>query len=524
MNNLHVTCIHAAVRHGDSAFNRQVLQHELHLAGRAGAKVVIAPEMVISGYAFTSRDEILPLAETAAGPTFQALAPLCQEHGLFCCFGFAEQDQASGLLFNSAVVIDPEGKLALCCRKINAECRWASPGNPYADNTFDTPWGRMGVLICSDSYHALLPRMTVLRGAKLLLIPSNWPLLCPRSGIDPLEIWRARALENGCHVAACNRGGMDKSMDCRSAISALIDPHGCLIRSMTGEHTRPLHAHIALDGDQQLPGQQRLRRLVSRNPQTALNCARHLGGINDWSCFHELPPAGVLAVHFHEAAHAVPDQPASPTKVDSAAPAVAQLHIFAVQKHSRQAQASIAALHGRTSNTQAMTLLCTGIGGMGAACAQIYGREQEQGPYLFLMDEEQPPERPLIVDCGPARIAVLPPAAMYHPENILACAKQGCDLVVIFVETLNEKARLLAGVRTIEQVAMALCAPDGLSLWLPSHGHQRWQELSIGREGQGNPVYFDTCLTRNKRFQDLIDYPALLRSERESTCVARDVG
>lgn len=509
MNNLHLTCIHAAVRHGELAYNRKSLQHELHLAGRAGAQVVVAPELALSGYAFNSREEILPLTETAEGPTFQALAPLCREHGLFCCFGFAEQDRASGLLFNSAAVIDPEGRLVLCYRKINAECRWATPGNPYADNTFATPWGRVGVLICSDSYHALMPRISALRGADLLLIPANWPLLCPHSGIDPLEIWRARALENGCYVAACNRGGMDTSMDCRNAVSALIDPQGRLARSMTGDHTRQLHARIPVDKNQRLPEQQRLRRLASRNPQTALSCALHLGGISDWSNFHQLPPAGTLAVYVHGSTHAASIQPERMMQADSLYPPP-QLHLFVVQDQG-QVRATMAALYERIHAEQAMAIVCSRAGGLGAASVQAFGGQQELGPYLHFMDEDQPPEPPLVVHCGPARIAVLSLAALYHPENILACAKQGCDLVVVFVASLSEKTRLLAGVRTIEQVAITLCAPDGASLWLPPHGHQRWQQLSFGREGQDDTVLFDVRLTRNKRFQDMVDYPVLLR-------------
>ncbi|NLZ17631.1 MAG: carbon-nitrogen hydrolase family protein [Desulfobulbaceae bacterium] len=512
MNSLHLAFIHAAVRHGEAAYNRDLLLEQVDLAGKAGAKIVIAPELALSGYAFGSREEMFPLAETVTGPTFQALAPLCLEHGLFCCFGFAEQDQASGLLFNSAAVIDPEGRLVLCYRKINAESRWATPGNPYADNTFATPWGRVGVLICSDSYHALMPRITALRGADLLLIPANWPLLCLQTGIDPLDIWRARALENGCHVAACNRGGMDKSMDCRNAVSALIDPQGCLIRSVTGEYTRQLHAPIVLDSRQRLPSQDRMHRLASRKPQAALDCALHLGGINNWSNFHQLPPAGALTLHFHGRVHVAPNQSGAPEGADAAASSVAQLHFFAVQEQDQAGTAAMDAMHGNIHAGQTMTMLCSGIGGLGAACVQIYDGQQEREPYLFLMDESQPPGSPLVVHCGPARIAVLPPAALYHPEHILACAKQGCDLVVIFVADLNEKVRLLAGVRTIEQVAMVLCAPDGASLWLPPQGHERWQELSISREGQGDTVLLDTRLTRSKRFQDLIDYLALLRN------------
>jgi predicted amidohydrolase len=71
-----------------------------------------------------------------------------------------------------------------------------------------------------------MPRITALRGADLLLIPANWP----PSGLDPVELWRARAIENGFFVAGCNRTGIDLKMDCRPGNPASIPPGGQLLR------------------------------------------------------------------------------------------------------------------------------------------------------------------------------------------------------------------------------------------------------------------------------------------------------
>ena len=71
--------------------------------------------------------------------------------------------------------------------------------------------------------------------------------------------------------------------------------------------------------------------------------------------------------------------------------------------------------------------------------------------------------------------------------------------------------RLLAGVRTIEQVIMVLCTPDGAAIYLPPRGHERWQERRICRDGLTHCVSVDIQVARKKHFQDLIDYATLLQ-------------
>lgn len=188
MRTLKIALLHMNVLHKQPDANRGHLIALAHQAAEEGVGIVVAPELSISGYAFISREDILPHVETETGPTLTALAEVTRKTGCYVCIGLAEMDAATGILYNSAIVLGPDGKRACRYRKINAESRWACPGDPCSDNTFETPWGRVGVLICSDSYHGLMPRVTALRGADLLLVPANWP----PSGIDPRELWRAR--------------------------------------------------------------------------------------------------------------------------------------------------------------------------------------------------------------------------------------------------------------------------------------------------------------------------------------------
>ena len=293
MEKLKLALIHLNVRYRKPEENRERLFRSVSEAAARGAKIVVAPEMSVSGYSFESRDEIAPLAETGDGPTTTGLAGLSERHGIYVCVGIAEKDPWTGILYNSAFVLGPEGRTVSRYRKINAESRWACPGDPRQDNTFETPWGRAGVLICSDAYHGLMPRATALRGANLLLAPSNWP----PSGLDPAELWRARALENGFYLAACNRTGVDRIMDCRDASSYVFDPSGRTLLEGKNEDTGIFVAELPLDSNGRIDGKARLNRLADRRPSHYYDCYLNLRMIRDLTGFLKLPEPAVVKVN-----------------------------------------------------------------------------------------------------------------------------------------------------------------------------------------------------------------------------------
>jgi N-carbamoylputrescine amidase len=79
---------------------------------------------------------------------------------------------------------------------------------------FDTRVGRIGVLVCWDQWYPEAARLTVLRGANLLLYPTaiGWhPREKERNGRAQHLAWetiqRSHAVANGVYVAAVNRVG-----------------------------------------------------------------------------------------------------------------------------------------------------------------------------------------------------------------------------------------------------------------------------------------------------------------------------
>ena len=499
MSFLKLALIHSAAEHKQTARNRDRLLDLFRQAGEAGAQLVVAPEMAVSGYSFDNRQDIAPYTETASGPTVTALAELARHHGLYACIGLAERDVRSSIFYNSAFVLDPQGVLVCRYRKINAEYRWACPGNPRADNTFVTPWGRVGVLICSDSYHSLLPRITALRGADLLLIPANWP----PTGLDPREIWRTRALENGIVVAACNRTGMDLVMDCRQGPSAVFDPHGATLLNCSSPDSRLLLVDLHLNADRQLATARR-QRLAQRRMADIGDCYLNLAGISDLTSFLRLPPPGRLAIEC-----LVAQSPGQTIEELTTAPRFGEeqqtLLVLPAGEYGDVALDRLQTLCAKTG----LNIVVYREG----ENAGLYWLDGKGEPRCWPWQRHQPRETALPrIDCGSARVLLAPLAALRHPEPVLAGVKQGCDLVVTSEAHLSADDRLIAGVRTIEGLAVAVCAGNGSGVWMTPEGHQRWEEVLAG-PGESCRYLLDTHRTRKKRFQDRVDYDRLLAND-----------
>ncbi len=504
MKRLKLALIHYSVRHKQPKHNRDMLMALVAEAARQGARIVACPELAVSGYAFSSRTDMVPYAETDTDPTVTALAEIAQASGIYICIGLAEKEARTGILFNSALVLVPKGKVICRYRKINAEFRWACPGNPKQDNTFETPWGRVGVLICSDSYHGLMPRVTALRGADLLIVPANWP----PAGLDPRELWRARAVENGFYVAGCNRTGVDLTMDCRQAPSCVYDPGGRLLLDAKSDDSQIFWVDLPLTSQSRLDQRARRRRLADRRPRHYHDCYLNLRMIPDLSQLLDLPQPGDLSLHC-----IVPEKNEHPADAlernisnNEEKGGLYLLPPFAysdtvlnrIAKNARGKNIGIVTCHGENTGPRHYTFQNKSI-----------NQQWHLPPWPFDNGTAIPR-----IDVGPARLLLVPFAALAHPELATAAAKQGCDLALVLEKQLSSEDRLLAGARTIENLAVAACAHDGAGIWITPEGHQRWEEVTAG-PGEVCRYTLDTRRTRLKIFQDRIDFEVLLRNRQQ---------
>jgi predicted amidohydrolase len=486
-----------AVDHGRPEANRAQLLALIRQSAAGGARLVVTPELALSGYVFRHRDHVLPLAETLEGITLTAVRRLAAELDLWICLGLALETRPSGMLTNSAVMVDPRGEVVRRYDKINAESRWACPGDPRRDNTFDTPWGRMGVLICSDVYYGLMPRVTALRGADLLLVPATWP----PAGLDPVELWRVRALENGLYLAACNRTGREAGLDCRAAASCCCDPRGNVLLEERRDDARIFHVHIPLNDRGRMEDGERRRRISARRPQDYHDCYRNLRAIEDLTDFFALPQPGPLTVRA-----LVPSPGRHPIdllmeQIRKQPPQGPQLYLL---PGAPLCDAAREPLQRAVGDSETVVITC---GGDDPAAPLFSCPAGCEAPGQWTSAS-----LPAFLDIGPARIHLLPFARLAHPETAVAAAKQGCDLIVSQHPALTAEARLLAGARTIEGPAIAVAGAGGAGIWCPPEGHQRWGE-AWAEAGQICTRVLDTRPMRTRRFQDNIDFEVLLRAQ-----------
>jgi predicted amidohydrolase len=176
------------------------------LVRQAGAcDLMVCPEMALTGYLFDSPESALAVAEPCGGRTFQLLAPLAREAGSWLVAGYPEQ--APEGLYNSAVVINPQGELAANYRKrllFDCDEWWAQPGGlPYP--LIPTAHGVLSVGICMDLNDPRFLRFLRREQPGLLAFPTNWL----DQGFDILPYWQWRLRGVSSLVVAANTHGSE---------------------------------------------------------------------------------------------------------------------------------------------------------------------------------------------------------------------------------------------------------------------------------------------------------------------------
>lgn len=502
---LRIGLIHLAVAHKKLERNLDNLLKLLDKAVSQGSQIVVTPELALSGYSFRSRSDILPYTESVDGPIISKLSQLTKSYSVYLCLGLAERDDKTGIIYNSAFVIDPRGDVVCRYRKISAESRWACSGSPYQDNTFVTPWGRVGVLICSDSYYGLIPRCTALRGADLIIVLANWP----PSGLDPRELWRARAIENGVFLVACNRGGVDLVMDCCEAPSCAYDPLGKVLFEGVSKDSAVFCVDLVLGDDGRLEGRFRKRIIQTRSLDLYRDCALNLWPVRDLTSFLGLPACGVLPISC-----IVPSENEHP--IDA-------LNRIIENQQARKGTLCLLPVFESSDRILDVLRFVTASKQIGVLWKDYADSESGyvmmvQNGNVFKWDglmfcndgERSFPE----FDFGPARVVVVPFTFLEHPELAVALAKRGCDVAVSSERLLDGEWKLIGGVRTVENLAVAVCGVNGAGIWTNPQGHERWGEVTAGR-GEYCIFDIDTAHTRQKRFQDRVDFELLLRNSEE---------
>lgn len=185
-----------------------------------GVRLVVLPEATLGGYLTDLMgDEAveLPPVIDLDGRALRRLRALAGD--IVVCVGLCESDGVDR--YNSAVCLTGDGLLAVH-RKVHqplAEDHSYAAGSSF--DAFDTPVGRMGMVICYDKAFPEGARTLAVDGAEVIACLSAWP--ASRSNAAPRledDRWthrfdlydQARALENQVLWVSANQCGTFGSM------------------------------------------------------------------------------------------------------------------------------------------------------------------------------------------------------------------------------------------------------------------------------------------------------------------------
>ena len=157
----------------DREGNFRRIEYALESAEKQGAQLACFPETAVLGWV---NGEAHELADPIPGPTSERIAELARKHKLMICIGLAEK--AGDELYDSVILVGTDGKIFAKHRKINTLAELLDP--PYARGTADeirvvkTPIGRVGMLICADTFKDELVQAAGEQSPDLLLVPYGW--------------------------------------------------------------------------------------------------------------------------------------------------------------------------------------------------------------------------------------------------------------------------------------------------------------------------------------------------------------
>ena len=236
-----------------------------------GAELIVFPELFVPGYPFGmnfgfrtgSRSE--PGREDwkryydnsilADGPEMDRLISAAEEADVYVSIGYSERDAVNGTLYNSNMMISPEGE-AKNHRKLkptgSERVIWGDANKDYFP-VMDTPWGPMGNLICWESYMPLARVALYEKGISLYISPNT----------NDNEEWQSTirhiAIEGHCYFINCDmlitKDSYPEDLNeyaaladlpqipCRGG-SCVIDPFGHLVSDCVWDEEAVIYADL----------------------------------------------------------------------------------------------------------------------------------------------------------------------------------------------------------------------------------------------------------------------------------------
>ncbi len=251
MSVVNVAIVQTKPRKGKYQENLRDLRDVFSQTGAEPVDLIVLPEAALTGYFLEGAVYELALdSDTFSADLAKAWLETNPGKDVDLVCGFYEN--CDGTYYNSAVYLEIAGgnasvkhvhrKMFLPTYGVFDEERFLSRGRHL--ETFETRFGRMAMLICEDCWHAIVPTLAAVKGARILIVPSAAPGRGIEDGGELTSITRWRgilesiAAEHGVYLLYAGLAGFEGGKGMTGS-SRIVDPHG-----HTVVEAPPLGAHI----------------------------------------------------------------------------------------------------------------------------------------------------------------------------------------------------------------------------------------------------------------------------------------
>jgi N-carbamoylputrescine amidase len=153
--------------------NLKRIENALEVAAREKAELACFPETALLGWV---NPDAHKMATPIPGKLSEHISKFAKRFDMMISIGLAERED--GKLYDSAILVDRDGKILLKHRKMNTLTELLDPpytrGKPEEVEVADTRFGRIGMLICADTFIGDLVEGIGKLEPDLLIVPYGW--------------------------------------------------------------------------------------------------------------------------------------------------------------------------------------------------------------------------------------------------------------------------------------------------------------------------------------------------------------
>ena len=241
------------------------LRRALELVDEAagdGADLVVLPECSYPAYFVRGKEEYRAASLRSWGSVTGLLGAKAREHRCHLVAGLVRPLPESDWLSNDAVIFGPTGEMIGSTAKSflwQFDRHWFRKGCDYP--VFDTPVGRIGLMICADGRMPEIARLLALRGAQVIV--DSTALVTgggDRATLTSTQIeyiLPVRAIENGVWIVVANKCGLEADTILYCGRSCVIDPSGRKVVVGSSDAEEIIFSDIHLSEGPRLPVRRR---------------------------------------------------------------------------------------------------------------------------------------------------------------------------------------------------------------------------------------------------------------------------